>query len=135
MNLLKRTAALLVVPLVLGAAGCTKSSTDDAISSRVKTAISNEPGLTGTNVSVSTDKKVVHLNGTVKSRAERAMLIAVARKVEGVKAVKTDLLVTPPQKPGVKPQQKPRVEARGGREPRAQQRVTQRGEVIPGTGR
>jgi hypothetical protein len=134
MNLLKRTTALLVVTLVLGTAGCTKSSSDAAITGRVKTAISSEPGLKATKVSVSTDQKVVHLSGTVKSRAERAMLIAVARKVEGVKAVKTDLVVTPQQNAGVKPQQKPRVEARGKRELRAQPRVT-RGEVIPGTGR
>src|SRR5205814_3809105 len=93
MNLLKRTTALLVVTLVLGTAGCTNSSSDAAISSRVKTAISKEPRLKGTKVSVSTDKKVVHLSGTVKSRDERAWLIAVACKVEGVKAVKTDLVV------------------------------------------
>jgi hypothetical protein len=127
MNLLKRTTALLLITLLLGTAACSKSSGDAAITSRVKTAISKEPWLKGTKVSVSTDKKVVHLSGTVKSRDERAMLIAVARKVEGVKAVKTDLVV--------KPQQKPAVEARGKREPRAQHRVTQRGEVIPGTGR
>jgi BON domain len=132
MNLLKRTTALLVVTLVLGTAGCTKSSTDAAITGRVKTAISKEPGLKATKVSVSTDEKVVHLSGTVKSRDERAMLIAVARKVEGVKAVKTDLVVTPQQKPGVKPQQKPRVEARGKPEPRAQHRVTPRGAERPG---
>ena len=47
------------------------------------------------------------------------MLIAAARKVEGVKAVKTNLVV-------VKPQQKAAVEARGKREPRAKQRVTPR---------
>ena len=136
MNLLKRTTALVVVTLVLGTAGCTKSSSDAAITDRVKTAISKEPELKGTNVSVSTNEKVVQLGGTVKSRAERAMLIAVARKVEGVKAVKTDLVVTPQQKPGVKPQQKagvkpqqnaaikpqqkPSVEAREKREPQAQ---------------
>jgi hyperosmotically inducible periplasmic protein len=135
MNLLKRTTALVAVTLVLGAAGCTKSSNDDAISSRVKTAISKEPGLKETKVSVSTEKKVVHLSGTVKSRAERAMLIAVARKVEGVKGVKTDLEVTPQQKPGVKPQRKPGVEARAKTKPRAQQRVTQRAAQFEGTGR
>jgi len=124
MVLLKRTTALLVVTLVLGTAACTKSSSDAAITDRVKTAISNEPGLKGTKVSVSTNEKVVHLSGTVKSRGERAVLIAVARKVEGVKALKTDLAVTPQQKPGVKPQQKPRVEARGKRELQAQRRVT-----------
>ena len=143
MNLLKRTTALLVVTLVLGAAGCSKSSNDAAITGRVKTAISNEPGLKGTKVSASTDKKVVHLSGTVKSRDERAMLIAAARKVEGVKAVKTDLVVTPQQnagvkpqqKPGVKPQQKPGVEARGKRELRAQRRVTSRDVEFQDTGR
>ncbi|MEX0745855.1 MAG: BON domain-containing protein [Phycisphaeraceae bacterium] len=118
MNLLKRTTALLLITLLLGTVGCTKSSSDAEITSRVKTAISKDPGLKGTKVSVSTDKKVVHLSGTVKSRGERAMLIAVARKVEGVKGVKTDLVV--------KPQQKPAVEARGKREVRAKQRVTPR---------
>jgi BON domain len=134
MNLLKRMTTLLVVTLVLGTAGCskssndgTKSSNDAAITSRVKTAISKEPGLKGTKVSVSTDQKVVHLSGTVKSRAARAMLIAAARKVEGVKAVKTDLVVTPQQKPG--------VEARAKTKPRAQQRVTQRAAQFEGTGR
>jgi osmotically-inducible protein OsmY len=95
MELLKRTTALLVVTLVLGTAACTKSSSDAAITDRVKTAISNEPELKGTKVRVSTKEKVVHLSGTVKSRVERAMLIAAARKVEGVKALKTDLLVKP----------------------------------------
>jgi hypothetical protein len=139
MNLLKRTTAFVVVTLVLGTAGCTKSSSDAAITDRVKTAISTQPELKGTKVSVSTNEKVVHLGGTVKTRAERAMLIAVARKVEGVKAVKTDLLVTPQQnagiKPqqnaGIKPQQKPAVEARGKREPRAQVRVTPPGAGAP----
>jgi hypothetical protein len=127
MDVLKRTTALLVVTLVLGTAGCTDSSSDAAITSRVKTAISNEPGLKGTKVSVSTDEKVVHLSGAVKSRSERAMLIAVARKVEGVKAVKTDLVVAQQQKV----QQKPAVAAQGKREPRAQQRVTTRAPEPP----
>jgi len=127
MELLKRTAALLVVTLVLGTAACTDSSSDAAITDRVRTAISNEPELKATKISVSTNEKVVHLSGTVKSREERAMLIAVARKVEGVKTLKTDLVVTPQQKAAVKaqqkaavkPAQKPRVEARAKREPRA----------------
>src|SRR5688500_12431769 len=99
MNLLKRYTAFVVVTLALGTAGCSESSSDDAITGRVKTAISNEPGLKKTKVSVSTNEKVVHISGKVKSRGERAMLIAAARKVEGVKAVKTDLVVTPEQKP------------------------------------
>ncbi len=106
-----KTTGLLLITALLGIAGCGDSS-DSAISGRVKAAISKEPALKGTKVSVSTEEKVVHLSGTVKSRSERAMLIAVARKVEGVKAVKTDLVVPPQANPGAKPQQKPKVEAR-----------------------
>jgi hypothetical protein len=147
MNLLKRMTAFLVVALVLGAAGCSKSPSDAAITDRVKTAISKAPELKETKVSVSTNEKVVHLGGTVKSRAERAMLIAVARKVEGVKAVQTDVVVTPAQTAAIKPQQKPAskpqqktaskprqkptVEARAKREPRAQLRATPPGPSVP----
>jgi hypothetical protein len=139
MNLLKRTSAFFVVILVLGTAGCTKSSSDAEITGRVKTAISKEPGLKGTKVSVSTNEKVVHLGGTVNSRAERAMLISVARKVEGVKAVNTDLVVAaqqnaaikPQKNAGSKPQQKPRVEARVKQEPQAQLRATPPGAGVP----
>ena len=139
MNLLKRITALIGATLVLGTAGCDKASSDAAITDRVKTAISKEPELKGTKVSVSTNEKVVHLGGAVKSRAERAMLIAVARKVEGVKAVKTDVAVTaqqnagikPQQKAGIKPQQKPVVEARQKPEPRAKLQVAAPGAGVP----
>ena len=98
MNLFKRTTALLVVTLVLGTAGCAGTGGyfgDAATTARVKTAIFNEPELKMMDISVSTEENVVHLSGTVKSRAERAKAIAVARKVEGVKAVKTELVVKP----------------------------------------
>jgi len=139
MNLLKRTTAFIFITLVLGTAGCSKSSSDAEITGRVKTAISKAPELKGTKVSVSTTEKVVHLDGTVKSRAERAMLIAVARKVEGVKAVKTDVVVTPQQtaaikpqqKTATKPQQKPTVQASAKKEPRTQLRSTPPGAGVP----
>jgi hypothetical protein len=133
MNLLKRTTALLIIALVLGAAGCGKSN-DGAITTRVKHAISKEPALRGTKVEVATAEKVVHLSGTVKSRDERAMLIAVARKVEGVKSVKTDLVVQPEQKPKVVARAKPKTAA-AKQKPKTQQRVTQRVGEYPGTGR
>ena len=121
-----KTTGLLLIAVLLGVAGCNNSSIDAAISSRVKHAISKEPALKGTKVSVSTEEKVVHLSGTVKSRSERAMLIAVARKVEGVKAVKTDLVVPPQAGAAATPQQKPKVAARAKPEARGgQQRVLQ----------
>ena len=135
MKLLKQMAVLLVVTLALGTAGCSKSN-DGAITTRVKHAFSKEPALKATTVSVSTNEKVVHLSGTVKSRDERAMLIAVARKVEGVKAVKTDLVVTPQEKPKVasRAKQKPTTQAQAKRQPRAQ-RVRQPPAQFEGTGR
>ena len=135
MNLLKRTTALLIITLVLGAAGCGKSN-DAAITTRVKHAISKEPALRGTKVDVATDQKVVHLSGTVKSRDERATLIAVARKVEGVKAVKTDLVVQPQPKTVAQTRAKPKTtaQARPKQKPKTQ-RVTQRAGDYPGTGR
>ena len=136
MNLLKRTTPLVVLVVLLGAAGCSQYSNDAAITTRVKAAISQEPGLKGTTVTISTDKKVVHLSGTVKSRAERAMLISVARGVEGVQNVKTDLVVQAAQpKTAAKPQQKPVVEARAKQEAPAQQRVAQREPELQDTGR
>ena len=98
MNLLKRTTALLVVTLLLGTAGCASTGGffgDAAITTRVKTAIYNEPALKVMNIGVSTEENVVYLSGTVKSRAERAKAIQVARQVEGVKAVKSELVVKP----------------------------------------
>jgi hypothetical protein len=139
MNLIKRRTTLLVVMLLLGAAGCNRGPSDAAITGKVKSAISKEPGLKETKVNVATNEKVVHLSGTVKSRDERATLIAVARKVEGVKAVKTDLVVPPQQeaavkrqaKTGVKPQRKPVVQARAKQQPGAQIKSTPPGPGVP----
>jgi hyperosmotically inducible protein len=95
MNVLKQTAIVLFFSLSL--AGCaTKGGDlfgDTGITTRVKTAILTEPSLKVMDISVSTEDRVVTLSGTVKSRAERATAIAVARKVEGVKAVKSDIKV------------------------------------------
>jgi osmotically-inducible protein OsmY len=75
--------------------GAEKIRRQPAITTRVKTAIFNEPTLKVMNISVATEEKVVYLSGTVKSRAERARAIRVARTVEGVKGVKSELKVTP----------------------------------------
>lgn len=137
MNVVKRTTPLVVLALVLGSAGCSPHSSDAAINSRVKAAIATEPGLKGTTVWVSTDKKVVHLSGTVKSRAERAMLVSVARGVEGVQDVKTDLQVAAAQpKTAAKPQPKPAaVEAPAKQEPTAPHYVAQGQPALQDTGR
>jgi osmotically-inducible protein OsmY len=64
---------------------------DTGITTRVKTAIFNEPELKVMAIHVSTEDRVVTLSGTVKTRGERAKAIQAARNVEGVKAVKSEL--------------------------------------------
>jgi osmotically-inducible protein OsmY len=96
MSKLKHSFALVIAAALVGLAGCASTGAyfDDAgITTRVKKAIYDEPSLKLMDVSVSTEGSVVSLSGTVKTRAERAKAIAVARKVEGVKQVKNELKV------------------------------------------
>ena len=95
----RRVALLLVVafvaPLIVSACGQTVSTTmDDAtISTRVKTALLNEPDVAIARIEVDTVKGVVTLSGRVKSKDEEAKAIAVARKITGVADVKSQLLI------------------------------------------
>jgi osmotically-inducible protein OsmY len=99
MNQLKYRFALVIAAALLGLAGCATSGggntffDDAATTMRVKKAIFDEPSLKSMNVSVSTEKGVVDLTGSVKTKAERTKATAVASKVEGVKRVKNDLKV------------------------------------------
>jgi len=93
-------AALLVVALAAPfAAGCGKTvgeTIDDAtITTRVKTALLNDPEVGGLRIDVDTFKGVVTLSGRVKSKAEEQRAIEIARKVDGVKDVKSTLQVIP----------------------------------------
>jgi hyperosmotically inducible periplasmic protein len=94
--------ALTLTPPAAGmlVAGCgktiapqSKPGTDDlSITTRVKTAILNDPEIAG-KIDVATANGVVTLSGTVKSPAERDKAVAVARKVSGVTDVKSSLQV------------------------------------------
>ena len=92
---IKRTCILLTMLLATGCAttGGGDFLGDTRITTRVKTAIYNEPELKVMAIHVATEEGVVKLSGTVKTRAERAKAVQVARKVEGVKMVKNDLSV------------------------------------------
>lgn len=70
-----------------------KPATDDlSITTRVKTALLNDPDIVG-KIDVDTANGVVTLSGTVKSPAERDKAVALARKVGGVSDVKSSLQV------------------------------------------
>ena len=67
---------------------------DDAtITARVKTVLLNDPQVAATKIEVSTAAGVVTLSGSVKSKADEARAIQVARTVTGVRDVKSTLVV------------------------------------------
>jgi osmotically-inducible protein OsmY len=89
-------AVLIVAPLV---AGCGKTITetidDTTITTRVKTAMLNDPAVGGLRIDVDTFKSVVTLSGRVKSQAEHDQAVGLARHVNGVSEVKDALQIIP----------------------------------------
>lgn len=87
---------LIAVPLTVACGKTVGETIDDAtITTRVKTAMLNDPAVGGLRIDVDTFKGVVTLSGAVKSAAERDKAIAVARKIGGVKDVKSTLQINP----------------------------------------
>ena len=102
MTMLKRFSGFFIVALMLSALGCgstpQQSSTgqyidDSAITTKVKTAIFNEPSLKVNQISVETYKSVVQLSGFVDSSASMDKAVTIARSVQGVSSVKNDMRV------------------------------------------
>jgi osmotically-inducible protein OsmY len=93
---------ILAAVVALTLAGCAstpqKESTgeyfdDTVLTSRVKTALLEDPVVSGLAVNVETFKGIVQLSGFVKTDAERSRAVEVAREVPGVKQVKNDILL------------------------------------------
>lgn len=96
-----KTITMLFSTLVLMASlGCASTRThegtgeyvdDSVITTKVKAAIFNEPGLKVSEVQVETFKGVVQLSGFVSSRTDIKSAVRVASAVNGVKSVKNDM--------------------------------------------
>ena len=82
-------ALLLAMPLLAGACGKSVGDTiDDAtITTRVKTALLNDPVVGGLRIDVDTFKGVVTLSGTADSKDTRDKAGQAAADVQGVKSV------------------------------------------------
>jgi osmotically-inducible protein OsmY len=91
-------ALALLVPLT-AACGKTVGETidDTTTTTRVKTAMLNDPAVGGLRIDVDTYKGVVTLSGRVKTQAERDQAISLARRTNGVVEVKDALQVIPEQ--------------------------------------
>jgi hyperosmotically inducible periplasmic protein len=88
---------VMLAPLLLAACGKTVGDTiDDAtVTTRVKTALLNDPEVGGLRIDVDTFKGVVTLSGRVKTKEEEAKAIALARRIGGVTDVKSTLQIQP----------------------------------------
>jgi hyperosmotically inducible protein len=88
-------ALLVVLPLLVSACGKTVGETiDDAtITTRVKTALLNDPQVAGLKIDVDTTKGVVTMSGIVRSREEEQRALQIARGVPGVQDVRSTLQV------------------------------------------
>src|SRR5688500_10516249 len=94
----KATALALIIAAALTAAcGKTVGETidDTTITTRVKTAMLNDPAVGGMRIDVDTYKGVVTLSGRVKSDGERQQALAIARRASGVVEVKDSLQILP----------------------------------------
>ena len=96
-----KTLTMLCSAVLLTAAlGCASTRThegtgeyvdDSVITTKVKAAIFNEPGLKVSEVRVQTFKGVVQLSGFVSSRDDMKDAVRVAMAVSGVKAVSDEM--------------------------------------------
>jgi osmotically-inducible protein OsmY len=88
--------------LVLALAGCASTSEhastgqiidDSVITTKLKTAMLADKEVSGTDVSIETNKGRVLLTGSVKSSAERSKAERIARETAGVRAVENRLTI------------------------------------------
>ena len=96
-----RLAVALATAMPIAACTASSSTTnstgqyvdDAAITTKVKAALLDDSGLKSFDISVTTDKDVVHLSGIVNSDQIRARATQVAAGIPGVRAVVNNLVV------------------------------------------
>lgn len=64
---------------------------DSTITTKVKAAIFNEPGLESADINVETNQGNVQLSGFVQSRDDITRAVEIAQRVNGVRSVKNDM--------------------------------------------
>jgi osmotically-inducible protein OsmY len=100
MQRIKTLTTVFSTLVLMATLGCASTRThegtgeyvdDSVITTKVKAAIFNEPGLKVSEVQVETFKGVVQLSGFVSSRADIKGAVRVASAVGGVKSVTNDM--------------------------------------------
>ena len=72
------------------------ASDDSGVSTRVRTALLNDPQVAAGNINVTASNGVVTLSGQVRTAAERDRAVNVARGTAGVSDVRSELAVAQP---------------------------------------
>jgi osmotically-inducible protein OsmY len=102
MTKLKQSSTILLTLLLASVVGCASTDKkegtgeyfdDSVITTKVKTAILEEPTLKSAEINVETFKGDVQLSGFVSSPAAITKAVEVTRGVGGVKSVKNDMRV------------------------------------------
>jgi hyperosmotically inducible periplasmic protein len=100
MHLIKRAMyAALFVCLSVGMLACNKGPDDATTTATVKTKLAADTTVPATAINVDTKEGVVTLTGTVDTEAQKTKAEQIAKGVEGVKSVTTNIPVTPPPPP------------------------------------
>jgi len=104
MNTRTTLAAVVTAVALLATAGCAVTRgqesvgayvDDTAITTAVKARLYENKDVAGTSIRVETMKGTVLLSGFAKDTTEKATAETLARKVDGVKAVKNEIAVRP----------------------------------------
>ena len=92
------TSGALSLPIASYAADGDTVSTkmsDSVITTKIKAEFAKDKLVSAANVTVETDGNgLVQLSGTAKSKSEAEQAVQLAKKVKGVTAVKSDIVVT-----------------------------------------
>jgi osmotically-inducible protein OsmY len=94
-----RQAGLFVLLVLLAGCGATTSRTNDDLttSTQVKIALLSDAQVGALRLDVKTFQGVVTLGGTVRSAADERHAVALAKRVQGVRDVKSEMKVEPPK--------------------------------------
>jgi len=102
MNMIQRATSLLAIFAIAGTLGCASTAKsegtgeyldDSVITTKVKSAIFEQPTLKSAEINVETFKGIVQLSGFVSSRDNAKKAVMVAQNVKGVTSVKDDMRV------------------------------------------
>lgn len=70
------------------------TTTDASITAAIKMKMADDPVVGAFEIDVDTSEGFVTLNGTVKSEAEADKAVEIAKSVEGVKSVQSNLVIS-----------------------------------------